>query len=46
MKYIEGEIYLYKNIKVKLVKIIGTRGTIDLKGREISVSLFDLKKVF
>ncbi len=46
MKYIEGEFFLYKNVKVKLVKIIGARGIIDLKGQEITVSLFDLKKVF
>lgn len=46
MNYQEGAFYLYKNVKVKLVKIVGTRGIIDLNGQEISVNLYELKPIF
>lgn len=46
MEYKEGNFYLYKNVKVKLVKIIGARGIIDLNGQEIGVKLSDLQVIF
>lgn len=46
MDYKEGQYYLYRGIKVRLVKIVGERGIIDLNGTEISVKLSDLSFIF